>query len=285
MPDSLTVTLVQRFWREGLYQGHATRWQQIIERLYKQQNLNMKHLPYIYAVTLRHVSEINAARLLLSQFISQMGQVGDFVQQGWALLESAIILRSQGSYETALSHIDRARGIGINWRSPELARAADMERSQILLDVGKAAEMYAVLESIPRTNRVIFLEIEGYLSLNMPERALSLLVDNFALFMHSPDEKVSAHMLLGRCYDRLGRLEEARYHFQVALILLEKAESGRLLGRAQANMGALLIKLREYSEAYRLLRQAEALQKQTEDRVTIAAIQHNFRILNSRTAN
>ncbi|MCB9454865.1 MAG: tetratricopeptide repeat protein [Anaerolineaceae bacterium] len=287
LPDDAVSLLLNKYWQDGLRLGHAARWQQILAHFYARQQNHCDELRtmYIYANVLRRVSEFDAAWSVLDRLISLTGHEGDFVQQGWAILESAILLRSQGRYEASLSYLHRAKNIGINWRVAELAEAANIEQAQILLDVGKVSEMHEVLEGIPKTSRVIFLEIEGYLLLDMPDHALTLLLDSFDLFNKSAENKVSVHILLGRCYDRLQRPEDARFHFQVALTLLEMSGNKNLLGRVQGNLGALLIKLQEYEDAYRLLYQAEASQHQLGDQVALAAIQHNLQVLDRRTAN
>ncbi len=287
MPDDVACMLVQKFWQEGLRQGHVARWQQILARFYvrEQNRSDSLRIMYVYANILRKVSEFDAAWSVLLQLISSSGQNGDFAQQGWAILESAILLRSLGRYEQALSYLYQAKHIGTNWCVVGLTEAADIEQAQILLDIGKVSEMYEVLEGIPKTSRVIFLEIEGHLLLDMPGRALALLLDNFDLFNMSAENKVAVHILVGRCYARLERHEDARYHFQFALTLLENSGNKGLLGRVQGNVGALLIKLQEYKDAYRLLYQAEMSQRKLGDRVALAAIQHNLRVLNRRTAN
>lgn len=285
IPNDVACMLVNKFWQEGLRQGHAARWQQILVRFYMrhENHCDSLRIMYIYANVLRKVSEFDAAWSVLLQLLSTTGQNGDFAQQGWAILESAILLRSRGRYEQALLYLYRVKHIGTNWCVAELTEAANIEQAQILLDIGKVSEMYEVLEGVPKTSRVIFLEIEGHLLLDMPGRALTLLLDNFDLFNKSAENKVAVHMLLGRCYDRLERHEDARYHFQVALTFLERSDNKNLLGRVQGNLGALLIKLQEYEDAYRLLYQAEMSQRKLGDQVALAVIQHNLRVLNRRT--
>ncbi|MCB9451794.1 MAG: tetratricopeptide repeat protein [Anaerolineaceae bacterium] len=285
----LIHNMVSQFWREVVRQERIAWWIPILERIISHRGdytvaQNSLFL-WIYATFLRRIGEIESAGKILSQVMAMTGNSGNFTQQGWALLDSAVILRHQGRYEAALVHINRAQAIGTNWHDKELADAASIESAQILLDTGKIAEMHLALQNVTKTSRVFLLEIESCLSAGEPDKALSLLLNNFDLLGQGASETVSVHVLLGRCYDQLGRFDEARYHFQTALTLLEKENDLFSLGRIQSNLGTVLIKLGEFSDAYRLLHQAETQQAGIGDRVALAAIRHNLLILNRRTAH
>ncbi|MBZ0277919.1 MAG: hypothetical protein K8I60_17355 [Anaerolineae bacterium] len=285
VPHDLATTWVKTIWQDALHYGHATVWQQIMERLCAQPTSASPEILRIYGVILRHLGEIDSALDVFSLVIEITGQNGDFIQQAWSILETAVILRQQGNYSSAISYIARAEHIGKKWNAPNLIDAAHLERVQVWIDTGRVADAQEILRDIPQTVRTFFLEVEAHLLLQSPDAALRLLQDEFDLLCRDMRDRARGHVLMGRCYTALRKFESARHHLDMALTCLGKVDDYFALARIEINLAALLTELGEYEDAYRLLRRAKGSQLNLHDRVALAAIRHNLFILDVSAAN
>ncbi len=106
--------------------------------------------------------------------------------------------------------------------------------------------------------------------------------------LHFEDFNIGdAYTTIGRTYEGEGQLDLAESYFTRVVSLLEQADDPYALARAQTNLAALLIKMRDHgrehaaADARQLLTAAETTQTLLGDQVGLMTTRHNRSILHN----
>ena len=273
---------VKRSWlhtlsRSGHWQGHFAERTEILEEFLSQTQVDDIELYIELGRCYRHIGERDQAQLVFQDMIAHCGQTGLFAEQGRALLELGILLRQQGQYGQALSVFGRVEQT-LDDHDDRLAMQLQLELAQIALDQRRIDEFEHYAEGLPLSPRL--------LSLRSTASLLEGDLDGSVAILELITQDFSGHrLLIGQVHAAMGRIYEQRQQWQLAcehaaraVSVLEQEKDLYALARAQANFGAVLIRLARYGEAIQQLEQAAEKQRLFKDRVALAATNHNLRI-------
>lgn len=225
----------------------------------------------------RYIGEQSEAQTVFENSIAHCGQAGLFVQQGRALVELGVLMRRQGNYEQALAIFGRVEKKFL-YKDKELASQLQLELAQIALDRKHMDEFVKHTEGLPPSPRLLSLQSTASLLTGDLEQSLYILD---YLQRNFPAQRVligQINAALGRAYEQRQAWGLAYQHFTRAISILEQKDDLYALARAQANLGAILIRMAQAEEAIQQLESAAEKQKLVKDRVALAITQHNLRI-------
>jgi tetratricopeptide (TPR) repeat protein len=265
--------------KEALRRGRYARWVSIIESYHKRHGSADISLNIALGMCLRRVSQWLRARQVLEQAVLNAGSVGQFYEQGRALIELGILYRQQGFYEKSAVILEKAETILARYNDADVLNDLCVEHAQAALDGGDIAQAQVYLRDLPPTGRVLAMLCEVYFlqgdfvqSLDQAQQAVSL----------SGDNQVAVgrlYVTIGRIYDRRDEPDTAFNYFARAITILEREGDVWALARARSNLAAHLIRLGNSYEAYDLLSKAENVQVGLGDQVGLEITRHNFRVL------
>ncbi len=265
------------------------RWYTILERAYHAARPeNRLPLDYLleFGALLRRYTYWSASQQILEQAIAAAGHVGDFVKQGYALMELSITLRTRGLYDQSLRLIESARKIAERYHNGPLRHAVLLELAQIAVDMRDGALALKHLRETLDTGRSLALQGEAHLRLDNPDEGLAAAFRAVRIYDEARDPLNSGrtHILIGRLYLMKSMYRHAHDHLTTALTLLELHGDPFALARAQCNLATVLIFQGHHREADRLLAVAAQAQERMGDTVGLTVTQHNMRWLASRIA-
>jgi tetratricopeptide (TPR) repeat protein len=278
--ESRKTRWMEVFAPEGVKKGHWAIWREILSST----PLQHPFLHLLYGVCLRRLANWDLAEQTFTEAIIQAGYKGMFIEQAYASLELAILLRYKGEYERAANAIKRAERTAAQYQHETLLHATRVEQAQIAIDLHDGAFAQQCLANLSDSVRVLSLRSEAALLQNDLEA--SLMYAETAIKEVSEDKST-----LGRLYILIGRIHNAKTDrdlakrcFSLAITLLEQSGDKFGLARAHSNLGALLIHKKTLHNAQQLLLHAEQTQALLGDRVGLKTTQHNLQIVRQKLA-
>jgi tetratricopeptide (TPR) repeat protein len=268
---------IARFWRAGLDRGHFVQWCTIFEGDFRALS---PELYMAYGVCLRRAGQWEAAQQIFQLAVHESGRMGDFGTQSAILLEWATSARLQGDYTRAVSLLQQARRCNVH-QDEGLFHRIQIEQSQIALDKGDGSEALDILRDLAQSVDTAILSSKALLLLGFTDRCRVTALQ--ALEHATEDRRIEASLytLVGRSYDVQAQYEAAWAYFALALTVLEPTEDISAIARAQANLAAVLLKLRKMQEAQALLDRANPVLAMLGDKVGQHAALHYQRLTNS----
>lgn len=266
----------------GIRQGHYAAWADIL-RGQGEQELSLD-LRLRRVECLRRLGEREEAEQTVLALIEIAGQNGDFIGQGRGNLELSVLLRQQGLYERAYASIQHAIDGFRRFGRHELVREAELEMAQIAFDAGELTAARAILQEYELKNiKSLSLQGEIYLAFGETEAAQRCVAD--ALDLCQPETAI-----MGRLYAEMGRIcftkgdwIASEYYLTQAVVLLETHADQFALARTKANLAAgLLNARRDYTDAQKLLMDAQTVQVAIRDRHGLMITRHNLDELKRR---
>jgi tetratricopeptide (TPR) repeat protein len=289
MADWLNIDIVWRIhvarnlWRLGVEEGRWSVWATILEQYTLDLSFDNLDLTLGRGVCLRCLAQWSEAQIVFESIIDYAGRAGSFTEQSNARLELAVLLRYRGEYARSRNILEHLKILPDYPYSDVL-----IEEIELVLDTGEAYRAIELLHMLPETPRKFILQMEvqvatkntdiSYLEI-LAEKALSSFQSNTAV-------QARVYTLLGRSYEQIREYTVARTHYSIAVKLLEERDDDPYgMARAQSNLGALLTKMGDYTEAQNLLEAAEHIQRIIKDHVGLATTRHNLRLLYQMFAN
>jgi tetratricopeptide (TPR) repeat protein len=269
-------------WRWAVEMGRRTVWLALLRAATEPQGENDARLWIGRAVCARGLALWQECALALQHVIKQTGDIvqPDFIMQTEALLERAVLYRLLGEYQRALDDLERVQQRARQFHLQLLSERAALERAQLAIDLKHGEDALYALASGGVSMRQQLLTAEAYLLLQREEDCLQLLEQSRSRWEAEDMASAIACGLVGRALHRLGRLEEARRYFDVALTLHDRAGDMYSFARMSNNMGVLLNELGAPPlDAMAMFQRAEREQRRLGDRVGLATTQANVRRL------
>ena len=292
LPIDQRIAWCRRFCFIGLERGRHGRWRAILEDLARHTQLDV-HLRTLYGVILRRLGDWDVAQTVFLDAATELGRAGKFRDQAYVLLEWSIAVKYQGRYQHALDLIAQARRS--RQLDADLRLRLTLLEAQILIEAGQGSRALQLLDALqldslhPDVSRVLMVQGEAYLALG--DYAASRRHAEAALVTASRDllTQVSLYTTIGRTYEGEGQLLVAESYLARVVSLLEQADDPYALARAQTNLAALLIKMRDQglprdhaaADARQLLTAAETTQTRLGDQVGLMTTRHNRSILHN----
>ena len=179
--------------------------------------------------------------------------------------------RRQADYEAAREDAERALELALGVDDPRVAAGAYFQASWVAEKTGhwvlarqyalQAKEIYAELNDVRNTGRLM-LNLGGLqLLLGHPEQAIEHLTKSFALAVEAGSQPDAAQALgsLAAVYEQLGDHEAADEHARKALALLEGREDFLdEIGQSNLVLGRSLLERGRLDEAEKCFREADA---------------------------
>jgi tetratricopeptide (TPR) repeat protein len=273
------VSWLNRFWAEGLRQGHWAHWRAILESYMQETDSYEPDLRIAYGICLRRLADWEGAQQVFRTVAAQCGRAGRFAEQARALVEWSVLARNQGEYETALGLIGQARRYAERVRDDELLQSLALQEAQIQIQQGRAEEAEKALAAVPETAQTLSLQCEALLAMSRHDMCRSLARRALRLLQNDLATEASLYTIVGRSYEYEGNHDNAHSYLTDAVTLLERSDDAFSLARAQTNLAAVLIPMRRYLDADTLLMRAEDVQARLGDQVGLGATRHNRQIL------
>lgn len=268
----------------ALKAGHYAKWLRLIQRALDSAGDKDVELLLSLGICLRWVGEWQQARQAFKEAILLAGQQGDFIAQSKALVEHAILSRSQGEYIQALGLLRQASEV--TRRCPdtvELQQQIHLEQVQIAVDRGQCEEGLKFLEGLSIVSpHSMLLRSEIALLCGKPDKALSIALQFQSTLSSQAISKATEgriYTVIGRSYAEKGDLLPAEHYLTLAVTCMELAGNPFALARAQLNLASVCIRLNEHEEAQQLIERCEVIQRKLGDQVALAAVRHNLSIL------
>jgi tetratricopeptide (TPR) repeat protein len=266
----------------GIRQGHYAAWADILRGQGGQElslDLRLRRVE-----CLRRLGERKEAEQTVQALIETAGQNGDFIGQGRGNLELSVLLRQQGLYERAYASIQHAIDGFRRFGQHELVREAELEMAQIAFDTGELTAAQTILQKYELRNiKSLSLQGEIYLAFGETEAAQRCVAD--ALDLCQPETAI-----MGRLYAEMGRIcftkgdwAASEHYLTQAVVLLETHADQFALARTKANLAAGLLNAgRDYTDAQKLLMDAQTIQAAIRDRHGLMITRHNLDELKRR---
>lgn len=241
----------------------------------------------VKARTTRKLAKWDEASKLLSAIITYAGEEGEFLYQGIGLLETGVMLRSQGYYSSAMVYLTKAEAIF----ELQSQRQADhtkywqdilyTEFAQIKIDLRQPEQALDYLDRLKAEHVIqhITLKAEAHLLFDDADTCLNHLRRAIEQGNHTRLQHAQIHDLQGRAYIALHDYTQAHHHFSVAMTYFKTVNSPLMQARCQANLAVSLIFLGQYLEAEQLLLSTVRLQKQLRDQLGLRVTRRNLKLL------
>ncbi|MEO8392489.1 MAG: hypothetical protein ABI700_05805 [Chloroflexota bacterium] len=270
---------IRRMWKTGLMRGHWAKWRIIFEDYMRQVDNVEFDIRIAYGVCLRRLAEWEAAQQVFYNVSLESGRSGHFSEQARAFIEWSVLAKYQGEYQRAQALIAQTKRYALRAHDNDLLHEALFLEAWILVEQGNGAEAHQLLTTLPESLSGLVVQSEAQLVLGnysacraLAERALKLCGDDQAT-------EASLYTIIGRSYQEQEAYEQALVHLTDALTLLQRLEDIFRQARAQTNLAAVLIAMRRYVDAERLLIDAAQVQSRLGDRVGLTATRHNLSVL------
>ncbi len=276
---------IERFCEDGLQKDHAAQWAAILKPYSQIHQPHQFRLRVNYAVCLRRVSQWKQAEALFDQVSRSAGRVGQFLDQAYALLEWAILVRQQGKYEKALELLSHVEVILSKHKDENLLYALRLEQTQIALDAGEVDRVEGLIQSLPETPHTLMLWCE----LLLLKRDYHLLHRTFSkiesILQERPGDFARMQVIIGQSYQQMLDFTNAYRHLYAALTIVEEKGDIFATARIRANLGAVMIEQGAYRDAQLTLEYAENIQRQLRDQVGLAVTRHNIKLLKRKVVS
>ncbi len=267
---------IRRLWKSALIRGHWAKWRMIFDDYLQQVDTVEPELRIAYGVCLRRLAEWEASQQIFYSLSLECGRSGDFAGQATRLLEWSVLARYRGEYERAQALLGQTKRYALRAQDEDLLHETTLQEAQFLIEQGNGVEAYKLLTVLPKSLHMLALQSEAQLILGnynfcrvLAEQALKLSEDDQAT-------QASLRTIIGRSYQAQHDEVQAHGYLTDALTLLERLDDKFALARAQTNLAAAFPQMKRYSDAGRLLTNAEEVQVRLGDRVGLRATRHNW---------
>lgn len=282
LPDDFVVAVIRGCWRVAARERYAAVWWAILER-YRESLVNPE-LRLAEAVFARKARHFLASQRLFEQVVRESGQYGEFAIQTESLLEYAVLLRLQGAFHHAQHMLGRIEPLAAQHLSAALRDKLWMEFSQLALERGDVHRAQSYLQRIQDTEvaalRLQEAEVRFLLGDYSTARSFATeAIHDQHREKYTLEHVVSAYTLIGRSYQSEHDVDSAVDYLNAALALAEQDQDVLHMARAQSNLAAVLIERADFQDAEPLLYAAQTRQERLQDRVGLAATQHNLQAL------
>ncbi|MBC8098909.1 MAG: ATP-binding protein, partial [Armatimonadetes bacterium] len=255
-PDVVTHCLhvIQAYDGKNLH-----RWLMILERLHTNHTLPIGFL-CDYGNGLRRLHYWERAQLMLESAIIALGQAGVFIDQAWAMLDLALLLRLLGKYAASERLTKRVAAVAKRYRNARLMDAVLSEIAQRMIDQADGAAALNILSNLPATVHHWLLRAEALLLTGDFALGIEVIHQVTSMTISQPAQIGAAYALAGRLYTAAGLYDQAQEYLVAAVNLFQVQQQPVVLARAQTNLGVVLTYLKQTDAGLALLKAAEQTQ-------------------------
>ncbi|MDX2160617.1 MAG: tetratricopeptide repeat protein [bacterium] len=271
--DERRLTWIDRCAEAGIRQGDAAIWCIILEQSLRALQ-PAEHLLW-YGICLRRLGHWpEAVDVLLRALDASRHNQADPIQiQAHTAL--SMTLRYQGQYARAIDHLAQAETTARQY-APEQLPLVRSEQARIAIERGRANTALKLLAGLPENANTRLLRAESHLLNGEPVQARHLLEPLTHDSTLEPQQEATLYALIARSYEGEGAFQAAYHYFAYSLVVAETCGDRLTAGRAQSNIGAVLLRLGQLQRGRAALLAAQRELIALRDVVGIAAVQHNL---------
>jgi tetratricopeptide (TPR) repeat protein len=281
LSSSRTANLVRNGWQANHHSHDLHKWAGIF---YKNHYLLEKHtdIKLAYGICLRRLNDVKVAQQVFEELLAATGIEGDFKTQASVLVEMAILKRKQGQYELAHQCLERVTQRPANLQDDSMNHRILGELAQIEIERGKLQSALHLLNQMSsKSTHTQILEAETLLALAQLEKCQQLSYQILPILLQAQDynQLISLKTILARSQQVLKHFDKAIDLYNAALSYAERQHDDYAIARLQCNLATLLVHQHEIASAEALLRDAEAIQIELNDRVGLEVTRQNLQYL------